>query len=93
MVRRKLEEYPIPPRKSREGLPPGALKGQGSPASECSVCGNVFSTSHNFDLHRAKVNKQGQEHRQVCVDPETVGLTLGTHKTWITKQDWYDEEE
>lgn len=93
MARRKTEEYVIPPRRSREGLPPGALKGQGSPASECSVCGNVFSTPTNFDLHRVKINKQGQEHRQVCVDPEEVGLKIGANQTWITKQDWYDEEE
>lgn len=87
-----MTDYPIPARKSREGLPESALNGHGSPASECSVCGNVFSTPNNFDLHRVKVNKQGQAHKQVCVDPESVGLTIGKQDTWITAQKWFDED-
>ncbi|AWN04378.1 hypothetical protein PBI_GRAYSON_34 [Rhodococcus phage Grayson] len=86
-------DYPIPERKSREGLPASSLNGHGSPASMCAVCGNVFSTPGNFDAHRVKVNKQGQQHRQVCVDPETVGLTLGKQQTWIIAQEWYKEEQ
>ncbi len=93
MARKKASEYIIPERRSREGLPSGALKGQGSPASECSVCGNVFSTPHNFDEHRLKINGPGQEHKQVCVDPESVGLVLGTSNTWISGSKWFGEEE
>lgn len=91
MASRKKEDYPVPARKSREGLPPSALKGQGSPACICPVCKNVFSTVNNYELHRKIIDNKN--YVRICVDPDTVGLKLGANKTWIIAQDWYDEEE
>lgn len=39
----------------------------------CSVCGEYFSTLSNFDRHR-----KGEHGKKVCVDPESVGLVIGS---------------
>lgn len=46
----------------------------------CSVCGEYFSTTGNFDKHR-----KGTHGEKVCVDPATVGLVIrerGSNTRW-----------
>ena len=52
--------------------------------SKCVVCGEVFSTERNFDLHRTGSYSNDRK----CLDPQTVGLQLvgtSTGSVWKGK--------
>lgn len=46
--------------------------------SQCTGCGEVFSTEANFDKHRRGKFQPDERH---CVDPESIGLEIKTCAT------------
>ena len=52
----------------------------GHSASGCPTCGEVFSTTANFDKHRKGTHGVDRH----CVNPESVGLVQGgRHGYWM----------
>jgi hypothetical protein len=46
---------------------------------KCGGCGRYFNSVHAFDRHRS-----GKPANRVCLDPESLGMEVGSHGFWIT---------
>lgn len=48
--------------------------GLGTETCMCTMCGEMFSTTRNFDKHRLSIEKAEKLHTSRCQNPTTVGL-------------------
>jgi hypothetical protein len=46
---------------------------------KCGGCGRYFNSVHAFDRHRS-----GKPSERVCLDPESLGMTINSAGLWIT---------
>jgi hypothetical protein len=46
---------------------------------KCGGCGRYFNSTSAFDRHRS-----GKPAERVCLDPESLGMQVGSHGFWIT---------
>jgi hypothetical protein len=69
--------------RSRQDILPGSTSN-----ARCTACGNVFSTSRNFDAHR---EWRDDLEMNVCVNPGSKKLRLSDKQLWITENEWFKD--